>query len=68
MLSATQTQNPGQHGRQREDFVGSVLAPEVGAPHLPAVLTVLVTQIPVHGADVQPRRRLTSQWAGAAGI
>lgn len=50
----------------------SVLATDVGAPEPPpppAVLTVVFTQIPVHGADVQPRSSLTSPWAPlAAGI
>lgn len=57
--------NPEPRPAQRpEGRFPSVLAAEAGAP---AVLTVVFTQIPVHGADVQPRRCLTSPWAPATG-
>lgn len=57
MPSAGQTQSPRQHG-------GSVPTTEVCARTRPAALTVLVTQIPVHGPDVQPKRVLPFQWLG----
>lgn len=48
---------PHRAPRAAEGF-SSGLAAGVAARALPAVLTVLVTQIPVHGPEVLPRRVL----------
>lgn len=73
MLSVTQTQT--QDSTEARGKISISAGHRCGRPGNPApapppaVLTVVFTQIPVHGADVQPRRCLTYPWAPlAAGI